>query len=231
MPTVATRCRAIAIIGTLTLGATGCAAGSNDGSGFGASMGTTGEGTGTAPRAPARPTAAPATRRAKTGEPGIERPRLDAEYAQYAARRRGSGHPARWRSSGRRGRRERDVASRCGRPLWKRVCGWKSGNAEHERQREQQDGDVELTASTQTHITSFTTTLTVPAKPTSQSGTLFLWPGLEPLTQSLSSDVGVLQPVLTWGGTCAPGAPNNYDSWWISGQFVTAAGTCAGGPG
>ena len=92
------------------------------------------------------------------------------------------------------------------------------------------DGNVEFTASGQTHITSLTTTLTVPPKPTSQNGTLFLWPGLEPLTQNINT-LGVLQPVLTWGGTCAPGAPNDYNSWWISGQYVTYTTSCAGGPG
>lgn len=46
-----------------------------------------------------------------------------------------------------------------------------------------------------------------------------------------------MQPVLTWGGTCAPGAPNDYTSWWISGQYVTNPSNipghsgCNGGPG
>jgi hypothetical protein len=55
---------------------------------------------------------------------------------------------------------------------------------------------------------------------------------------------GVLQPVLTWGPTCAPNAPNGnpYASWWISAQYVNTNlamtspefpmyGGCHGGPG
>lgn len=91
-------------------------------------------------------------------------------------------------------------------------------------------GGVEFTVSTQTEITSLETTLTVPAKPPA-SGTLFLWPGLEPLQTSKNYSpigTGVLQPVLTWGLTCAPNAPNDYSSWWISAQYVN---TLANNPG
>jgi hypothetical protein len=91
-------------------------------------------------------------------------------------------------------------------------------------------GGVQFTVSTQTEITSLETTLTVPAKPPA-GGTLFLWPGLEPLQSSKNYNpigTGVLQPVLTWGLTCAPNAPNNYDSWWISAQYVN---TLANSPG
>lgn len=109
-------------------------------------------------------------------------------------------------------------------------AGGKVGTASTGGTGSRSDGNVEFTASGQTHITSLTTTLTVPPKPASQNGTLFLWPGLEPLTQNINS-LGVLQPVLTWGGTCAPGAPNDYNSWWISGQYVTYTTNCAGGPG
>ena len=100
-------------------------------------------------------------------------------------------------------------------------------------------GGVQLMTSTKTHITSLETTLTVPAKPT-PGGTLFLWPGLEPLNGSANYNpigTGVLQPVLTWGGTCAPTAPNNYADWWISGQYVNTLGSaqgftgCKGGTG
>lgn len=100
-------------------------------------------------------------------------------------------------------------------------------------------GGVQLTTSTKTRITSLETTLAVPAKPT-PGGTLFLWPGLEPLAGSANYDpigTGVLQPVLTWGGTCAPHAPNNYVDWWISGQYVNTLGNapgftgCKGGDG
>jgi hypothetical protein len=91
-------------------------------------------------------------------------------------------------------------------------------------------GGVQFVTSTKTQITSLETTLAVPAKP-SAGGTLFLWPGLEPLNGSMNYSpigTGVLQPVLTWGGTCAPNAPNNYASWWISGQYVNTLGSASG---
>ncbi|HVW29438.1 MAG TPA: hypothetical protein VHC69_28930 [Polyangiaceae bacterium] len=100
-------------------------------------------------------------------------------------------------------------------------------------------GDVQFTASTKTQITSLETTLAVPPKPTA-GGTLFLWPGLEPLPGGANFNpigTGVLQPVLTWGGTCAPNAPNNYVDWWISAQYVNTYGDaqgftgCKGGEG
>jgi hypothetical protein len=83
-------------------------------------------------------------------------------------------------------------------------------------------GNVEFNISTKTQLVGLHTTLTVPDKPP-PSGTLFLWPGLQPLPGGKNYNPignGVLQPVLTWGGTCAPTAPNTYDSWWISGQYV-----------
>ena len=60
------------------------------------------------------------------------------------------------------------------------------------------------------------THLTVPAQP-NPKGTLFLWPGLQPG----NGEAGVLQPVLTWGPSCAPGSqPAAYSTWWVSGQYV-----------
>ena len=100
-------------------------------------------------------------------------------------------------------------------------------------------GDVEFTVATTTQITSLYTTLIVPAEPPS-SGTLFLWPGLQPLQGSKNYNPignGVLQPVLTWGSTCAPTAPNDYSSWWISAQYVNTYSSymghtgCLGGSG
>jgi hypothetical protein len=100
-------------------------------------------------------------------------------------------------------------------------------------------GSVQFQSSTQTQITELRTTLAVPAKPP-PSGTLFLWPGLQPLPNGKNYNPignGVLQPVLTWGSTCAMGAPDNYTTWWISGQYVntfslTASYSgCNGGPG
>lgn len=84
-------------------------------------------------------------------------------------------------------------------------------------------GDVQLYAPNSTDIVAFDTTLTVPPEPPA-TGTLFLWPGLQPLPGGEDFDVldnGVLQSVLTWGGTCAPTAPSDpYASWWISAQYV-----------
>ena len=94
-------------------------------------------------------------------------------------------------------------------------------------------------------IVGFDTTMIVPEEPAA-SGTLFLWPGLQPLRGGANFsalDNGVLQPVLTWGPTCAPNAPaQSYKSWWISGQYVNTNITssspnyasysdCHGGPG
>jgi len=94
-------------------------------------------------------------------------------------------------------------------------------------------------------IVEFDTTMIVPETPAA-SGTLFLWPGLQPLRGGANFavlDNGVLQPVLTWGPTCAPNAPaQSYKSWWISGQYVNtniASSSanydqyhdCHGGPG
>ncbi|MGA2451375.1 MAG: hypothetical protein ABTD50_22185 [Polyangiaceae bacterium] len=102
-------------------------------------------------------------------------------------------------------------------------------------------GGVQIKIPTTGHIVGLHTVLTVPAKPP-EAGTLFLWPGLQPLPTSVDFDPignGVLQPVLTWGGTCAPNSPRTdvYASWWISGQYVntyadyTGHTGCNGGEG
>jgi len=83
------------------------------------------------------------------------------------------------------------------------------------------------------------TTLAVPIKPQQNTGTLFLWPGLQPGGANFQPiDNGVLQPVLTWGSTCAPNSPKNgYASWWVSAQYVNTYGShpgytgCLGGDG
>jgi hypothetical protein len=91
-----------------------------------------------------------------------------------------------------------------------------------------------------TQLVGLWTTMIVPAKPAATSGTLYVWPGIQPFSDSVNYNPignGILQPVLSIGGTCAPGAPNDYTSWWISGQYVNvstgAAGPtgCLGGPG
>ncbi|MFI5775870.1 hypothetical protein [Nocardia sp. NPDC051570] len=72
-------------------------------------------------------------------------------------------------------------------------------------------------------IVRMRTHFTVPPTP-SRLGTLFLWPGLEPAPGGRDYDpigLGVLQPVLTWGDSCAPTTqPSTYSTWWISGQYV-----------
>ena len=86
-------------------------------------------------------------------------------------------------------------------------------------------------------IVSLTTKLLVPPEP-AHVGTLFLWPGLQPGgVNYLPIDNGILQPVLTWGPSCAPGnQPAAYSTWWISGQYVNTYGhyagytNCHGGP-
>jgi hypothetical protein len=81
---------------------------------------------------------------------------------------------------------------------------------------------VSFKASTSTAIVGLQTTLTVPATPSSAS-TLFVWPGLEPLPGGANFNPvgqGVLQPVLTWGTSCAPNSPANPGGWWISGEYV-----------
>jgi hypothetical protein len=98
-------------------------------------------------------------------------------------------------------------------------------------------GLVRLSASSQNQIVRLQTTLTVPPEPAA-TGTLFLWPGLQPGGANLLPiDNGVLQPVLTWGRSCAPGTqPKAYSTWWISAQYVNTYGKaagytgCSGGP-
>jgi hypothetical protein len=91
-----------------------------------------------------------------------------------------------------------------------------------------------------TDLVGLWTTMIVPALPAATSGTLYVWPGVQPYSNSQNFypiGNGILQPVLSIGPTCAPGAPNDYKSWWISGQYVnvssSAAGStgCLGGPG
>jgi len=84
------------------------------------------------------------------------------------------------------------------------------------------NGEVQFQLATSTQIMELKTTLIVPAKPTTSS-TLFIWPGLEPLPGSANYNpigIGVLQPVLTWGTSCAPGSSTSPKGWWISGQYV-----------
>jgi hypothetical protein len=98
-------------------------------------------------------------------------------------------------------------------------------------------GTVRIQANSRNEIVRLQTTLFVPLEPP-HSGTLFLWPGLQPGGANFEPiDNGVLQPVLTWGSSCAPGKqPRTYSTWWISGQYVNTNGNepgytdCNGGP-
>ena len=69
-------------------------------------------------------------------------------------------------------------------------------------------GSVEFWLPPSNAITRFQSTMFVPEEPTAR-GTLFLWPGLQPLRGPDPGRVGngVLQPVLTWGTSCAPKKP------------------------
>ncbi|KAI5830024.1 hypothetical protein K523DRAFT_240773 [Schizophyllum commune Tattone D] len=77
------------------------------------------------------------------------------------------------------------------------------------------------------HVNRLVVTMKVPAVPQKLAGeTLFIWPGIQPgnaLSEANGDpagvDNGVLQPVLTWGPSCAPGTQPS-DQWWISGQYV-----------
>ena len=98
---------------------------------------------------------------------------------------------------------------------------------------------VKYLAKSPNEIVSFKTTLVVPKTPTAKQ-TLFIWPGLQ--SRDRAADPGrvgngVIQPVLTWGPSCAPKLPPKpYEvGWWIAGMYVNvttgAAGAsgCAGG--
>ena len=85
-----------------------------------------------------------------------------------------------------------------------------------------------------TQLVGLWTTLIVPAKPAGMSGTLYVWPGIQPFSDSQNLNPignGILQSVLSVGPTCAPGAPNDYASWWISGEYVNVSSGAAGASG
>jgi hypothetical protein len=95
------------------------------------------------------------------------------------------------------------------------------------------NGRVGLVAAVGNEIVSLTTKLVVPQPPNrsaNPNGTLFLWPGLQPREDDanyLPIGNGVLQPVATWGPSCAPG-PHPEDGWWASGQYVNTVGDFMG---
>lgn len=117
--------------------------------------------------------------------------------------------------------------------------GWVGASSDQVTSRPRGYGSVQLAVPIDNEITRLQTTLQVPTKPAA-SGTLFLWPGLQPLPGGRNFapvGSGVLQPVLTWGATCARGAPNDHSAWWIAGHYVNMSGRargrrgCLGGAG
>ena len=93
------------------------------------------------------------------------------------------------------------------------------------------NGQVFFYAPTGNPFVRLRTKMIVP-KPPKTNGVLFLWPGLEPTQGGRNYNpigTGVLQPVLTWGGSCAPNhLGDSYDSWWISAQYVNTLGNAQG---
>jgi hypothetical protein len=82
-------------------------------------------------------------------------------------------------------------------------------------------------------ILSLKTTMLVPKKPTAMQ-TLFIWPGLQCNGGKDPARIGngILQPVLTWGGSCAPKRPSSvYADWWMSGMYVNVSTSAAGPTG
>lgn len=93
--------------------------------------------------------------------------------------------------------------------------------------RAQGSGDTDFQTSGKVEILSVRTLMKVTSKPSPTQGTLFLWPGLQPLQMDSTIGYGVLQPVLTWGSSCAPGTLSTSDGWWISGQYVGTPPGCS----
>ncbi|GAB0105338.1 hypothetical protein JMUB6875_43160 [Nocardia sp. JMUB6875] len=84
-------------------------------------------------------------------------------------------------------------------------------------------------APTPNGITGLQTNFVVPPEPTAKQGTVYIWPGLQPLSTGENYDRmgnGVLQPILAWtdGGGCSgkgpDGGSSNYHSWWIQGVYT-----------
>lgn len=113
------------------------------------------------------------------------------------------------------------------------VCtGGKVGTDSTKQAATNMFGSVELWVPPTNAVTRFQTLMLVPAEPTTR-GTLFLWPGLQPLRGPDPARIGngVLQPVLTWGSSCAPKKPASYNDWWISGMYVNVSTSAAGPTG
>mgnify|MGYP003444700355 FL=1 len=94
-------------------------------------------------------------------------------------------------------------------------------------------GAVKYLSDRSNPILSLKTTLLVP-KPPSSKQTLFIWPGLQCRGASDPGRVGngILQPVLTWGPSCAPKAPRDgYAGWWMAAMYVNVSSNAAGPTG
>lgn len=99
-------------------------------------------------------------------------------------------------------------------------------------------GTIEYDVTPPNEWLSQRTVMRVPEEPP-PSGTVFLWPGIQPLSAGKNFQPignGVLQPVLTWGPSCAPGNPGGHETWWISPVYVNVTSRdsayrgCHGGP-
>ena len=81
---------------------------------------------------------------------------------------------------------------------------------------------------------NYKSSIQVPHVPSKEWQTLFIWPGIQPHggENYLPIDNGVLQPVLTWGQSCAPNPSNatiDYENtWWISAQYINTIGSFPG---
>jgi hypothetical protein len=95
------------------------------------------------------------------------------------------------------------------------------------------NGTVTIFTAPGNEMVSLATTIVVPDLPQrgpKQSGTVFLWAGLQPGSDRpnfLPIGNGVLQSVLSWGPSCAPGVVKT-DGWWISPQYVNTLGDYMG---
>ena len=96
-------------------------------------------------------------------------------------------------------------------------------------------GALKYVAASGIQILSLKTTMLVPVVPT-QKQTLFIWPALQNRAAADPARVGngILQPVLTWGGSCNPKLPSAseyYSQWWIAGMYVNVSSSVAGPTG
>ncbi len=112
-----------------------------------------------------------------------------------------------------------------GAPLVQEACGTSKAESWHLTSKTYVTGygNIHYLASPSNNVTAVSFDMIVPPEPIA-TGNLFVTPGLQPVSQSASFlpiGLGVLEPVLSWGGSCAATAqPAAYSTWWISGQYV-----------